>query len=165
MTEVSKPVVNLADLPLESSEHGRMYAAKFGEIGRPLGFYRLGCMLHIVPPGKSAFPFHRHHGCDELFFIVSGTGEYRIGEERLPIRPGDCLGAPAGGKAHQIINTGAEDLRYLGVSNIGDADVVERPESGQISIAIGVRGNIYTNASYVARGLLTPQNRWDGVEE
>ena len=168
MSEEPKAVVNLADLPLhdlapERRENGR-YAAQFSEVGRALGFYRLGCMLHIVPPGKSAFGVHRHHGCDELFFILSGTGEYRIGDGRLPVRPGDCLGAPAGGEAHQIVNTGAEDLRYLGVSNIGDADVVER-EDGQVSVVIGTRGNIYTAATYYARGVLTPQRLREGPDE
>ena len=63
-----------------------------------------------------------------------GTGEYRIGEERLPIRAGDCLGAPAGGEAHQIINTGAEELRYIGFSNNMNAEVVEYPDSGKIGV-------------------------------
>ena len=162
MSEAPKAVVNLADLPLqdmapERTENGR-YAAQFGEIGRALGFYRLGGMLHVVPPGKAAFGSHRHHGCDEVFVILSGTGEYCIGDERLPVGPGDCLGAPAGGKAHQIVNTGAEELRYLGFSNIGDADVVER-EDGQVSVVIGTRGNIYTAATYYGRGVPTSQER------
>jgi uncharacterized cupin superfamily protein len=168
MSEDPKAVVNLADLPLhalspERSENGR-YAAQFGEIGRALGFYRLGCMLHVVPPGKSAFGAHRHHGCDELFFILSGTGEYRIGDERLPVGPGDCLGAPAAGKKHQIANTGAEDLRYLGLSNIGDADVVER-DDGETSVVIGTRGNIYTAATFYGRGVLTSQGLREGADE
>ncbi|HLI65473.1 MAG TPA: cupin domain-containing protein [Caulobacteraceae bacterium] len=167
MSEEPKAVVNLADLQLhelapERQESGR-YAAQFGEIGRALGFYRLGCMLHVVPPGKSAFGAHRHHGCDEMFFILSGTGEYRIGKDRLPVGPGDCLGAPAGGKHHQIVNTGSEDLKYLGFSNIGDADVVES-EEGPTSVIIGTRGNIYTSATYYGRGVLTPQTRREDPE-
>ena len=39
-----------------------------------------GLLVHVVPPGKKAFPFHRHHVMDELFFIVSGEGEYRFGD-------------------------------------------------------------------------------------
>jgi uncharacterized cupin superfamily protein len=168
VSEQPKAVVNLTDLPLhdlepDRQENGR-HAAQFGEVGRALGFYRLGCMLHVVPPGKSAFGVHRHHGCDELFFILSGTGEYRIGDDVLSVRPGDCLGAPAGGKTHQIVNTGAEDLRYLGFSNIGDADVVER-EDGQVSVVIGTRGNIYTAATYYARGVLAPQKLGAGADE
>ena len=162
MSEEPRAVVNLSDLQLHElapdRREGGVHAAHFGEIGRALGFYRLGCMLHVVPPGKSAFGAHRHHGCDEMFFILSGKGEYRIGSERLPVGPGDCLGAPAGGKHHQIVNTGVEDLKYLGFSNIGDADVVER-EDGPTSVIIGTRGNIYTSATYYGRGVLTLQTR------
>lgn len=43
-----------------------------------------------------------------MFFVLQGTGEIRIGESTLPIRPGDVIACPAGGKetAHQIVNTG-----------------------------------------------------------
>jgi len=91
----TKPIVNIADIALETETHGTRFAVTRGEVGEALGLSVLGCMLHIVPPGKTAFPYHRHHGCDEMFFVVSGEGEYRIGDERLPVRAGDCLGAPA----------------------------------------------------------------------
>ena len=49
-----------------------------------------------------------------MFFVLHGSGEVRIGEARYPIRAGDIIACPAGGKetAHQIINTGNEELRY-----------------------------------------------------
>ena len=96
--------------------NGKQFAVKWGRVGPLLGLEGLGCAVHVVPPGKKAFPFHRHHVMDELFFIVSGNGEYRFGDETLPVRAGDIVGAPAGTEPHQIINTGSEDLRYLGIS-------------------------------------------------
>ena len=124
-------IVNVDRVALEDHHHGERFAVKTGEIGTALGLSGLGCMLHVVPPGKTAFPFHRHHGSDELFLILAGSGEYRFGDRRLPFRAGDCLGAPAGGEAHQIINTGTEELRYLGFSDNGTADAVEYPELRQ----------------------------------
>jgi uncharacterized cupin superfamily protein len=161
---MSRPVINLADVHLEIAHDGPRFALQGGEIGEALGLTTLGCMLHIVPPGKTAFPFHRHHGCDEMFVILSGSGEYRLGEERLPIKPGDCLGAPAGGAAHQIINTGAQDLRYLGFSNNGSGDLVEYPDSGKIGFRIGAKGVSFTDATVRGRGRLTPADYWDGEE-
>ena len=35
--------------------------------------------LTAVPPGKRAFPFHNHRVNEEMFFILEGTGEVRIG--------------------------------------------------------------------------------------
>ena len=76
--------------------------------GVQLGLQDLGIGYSEVPPGKSSCPFHNHHIEEELFVIVSGQGEYRFGANRYPVKPGDVLGAPAGGPetAHHLINTG-----------------------------------------------------------
>ena len=63
MTEI----VNIDALPLEAFEEGTLFAAETASIGEPLGLRALGARLHVVQPGKSACPFHRHHGADELF--------------------------------------------------------------------------------------------------
>lgn len=160
-----KPIVNVAEIALDGSQqHGERFAVRTGEIGIALGLNTLGCMLHVVQPGKTAGPYHRHHGCDEMFFIVSGEGEYRIGDNRLPVRAGDCLGAPAGGEAHQIINTGQGELRYLGLSNNGNADLVEFPDSGKVSMRVGAKGIYYVDATFKGRGRLTPTEYWDGED-
>jgi uncharacterized cupin superfamily protein len=159
---MSQTVVNLERLELESFSHGEKFAIAMGEVSRSLGLEKLGCTLHVVPPGKAAFPFHRHHGCDEMFLILSGNGEYRLGEERIAIRAGDCLGAPAGGVAHQIINTGTEPLRYLGFSNNESFDIVEYPDSGKVGMRAGVKNNDRSTATYLGRGWLKTADYWDG---
>ncbi len=160
----TQPVVNVADVSLDTLSHGERFLVQTGEVARDLGLSTLGCMLHVVPAGKTAFPFHRHHGCDEMFVILSGSGEYRIGEARIPVRAGDCLGAPAGGAAHQIINTSGEELRYLGLSNIPAADLVEYPDSGKIGIGVGAKDVHYENATFKKRGRLTEAEYWDGED-
>jgi uncharacterized cupin superfamily protein len=157
-----RAIVNVADIALEERCHGEKFAVKTGEIGQALGLSTLGCMMHVVPPGKTAGPFHRHHGCDEMFVILTGSGEYRFGEQRISIKPGDCLGAPAGGEAHQIVNSGTDELRYLGFSNNGAADMVEYPDSGKISMRVGAKGVHYDAATFTARGRLSPADYWDG---
>ena len=106
MTE--KTVINIDDVPLVDRGNGKQFAVKWGRVGPLVGLNGLGCAVHIVPPGKKAFPFHRHHVQDELFFIVSGEGEYRFGEKIVPVRRGDIVAAPAGTQAHQLINTGSD---------------------------------------------------------
>ena len=91
-----------------------------------------------------------------------GEGTYRLGERRLPVSAGDCLGAPAGGEGHQIVNTGAEPLRYLAFSNNGIADVVEHLDTGRIRIDIGARGAHRENATFAAGGRLAPMDYWEG---
>lgn len=138
MPNITKPVINLADVQLRENGHGEKFAAKIGSFGKMIGSTGMGVMLHDVPPGKAAFPFHAHHQTHELFVILEGEGTYRFGTETYPIKANDVLAAPTGtGKvAHQIINTGTVPLRYLGISaNPGDTDVVEYPDSSKFAVS------------------------------
>lgn len=160
-----RPVINIADVPLSERGNNKQFAVKWGRAGPLLGLTGLGCAVHVVPPGKKAFPFHRHHVMDELFYIVSGEGEYRWGDERYPVRTGDLIAAPAGGKAHQIINTGQEELRYLGISTIGSVDIVEYPDSGKVAMAAGVKNADFKTATYVGIGRIQPADYYDGEDQ
>ena len=163
MTETKpNPVVNLDELPLAAEAHGTRLAAESCAFGVRLGLYGLGVTLYVVPPGKSAAPFHRHHTADEMFVILSGVATYQLGDAHLAVKAGDCLGAPAGGQAHQIINTGRENLRYLAVSNNSNADIVEYPDSGRIRIDVGATGRHREDATFKAGGRLGPLAYWEG---
>jgi uncharacterized cupin superfamily protein len=164
VAQPSRPVINIADVPLVERGSANKFAVKWARVGPLLGLEGLGCAVHVVPPGRRAFPFHRHHVMDELFFIISGSGEYRFGDETYPLRAGDLVGAPAGGKAHQIINTGAEDLRYLGISSMSSVDVVEYPDSKKVAMAAGVKNADFKAATYVGMGRLVPADYYDGED-
>src|SRR5262245_6342374 len=131
-----KPVINLADVPLSDTGNGEGFAARVGSFGGLIGSTGIGCMLHVVEPGKKAFPFHAHHVIHELFIILEGEGEYRFGKERYAVKQGDVLAAPTGGPehAHQILNTGTGTLKYLGVSTTTETEVVEYPDSGKVGV-------------------------------
>lgn len=138
MEAAPKPVMNIADVPLRETGHGETFAAKVGSFGRTIGSTGIGAMLHVVEPGKTAFPFHAHHQTHELFIILEGEGTYRFGADRYPVKAGDVLAAPTGGPetAHQIINTGPVTLKYLGISANpgGVGDVVEYPDSKKFAV-------------------------------
>ncbi len=129
-----KPVLNIADVELMDfgSPKGK-FKAKLGRMGPPLGARKLGAMLTILEPGKRAFPFHRHHAIEEMFYIIEGTGEYRYGGEAHQIRPGDLLSAPVGEgtEAHQVVNTGKATMKFLAFSTMDPVDIVEYPDSGK----------------------------------
>ncbi len=132
----SKPVLNIDDAELmDFVSPNEKFKARLGRMGPALGAENLGAMLTIVEPGKRAFPFHVHHATEEMFFVIEGEGEYRFGEDVYPIRKGDLLSAPCGGpeRAHQIINTSKDTLKYLAISAGGKMDVVEYPDSGKFA--------------------------------
>ena len=119
--------------PSDSPE--KYCGVEMAEIAEHIGAQRLGYSMTIVPPGKTAFPFHNHYGNEEMFFVLEGEGEVRVGDERYPIRSGDFIACPVGDKttAHQIINTsGSKAMKYVGVSTTQTPDLVEYPDSGKV---------------------------------
>ncbi|MCA0206491.1 MAG: cupin domain-containing protein [Proteobacteria bacterium] len=142
MTQAPKipaPIVRLNDLPLSPQTHGRRFVAAMASIAAPLGATHLGARLVEVPPGKAAWPFHAHHANDEMFVILSGSGELRFGAGRHAVGPGMVAICPAGGAetAHQLIAGPAEPLRYLAISTMREPDVMEYPDSGKITVFAG----------------------------
>ncbi len=138
------PILNLADVDLQprpaafaaTGPAAERYDARMGSIATRLGAQKLGYNLTTVPPGKCAFPFHNHRVNEEMFFVVEGEGEIRIGDAVHPIRRGDVIACPPGGKetAHQIVNTGATELRYLAVSTKLSPEIAEYPDSGKFGV-------------------------------
>lgn len=162
MAEPDRVILNVADVPLIPFGGQGDFAMRFGRVGPALGLRELGCALQIVPPGRRGVPHHVHHVAEELMLILEGSGEYRWGEERLPVGPGDLLGAPAAGRAHQLVNSGTVDLKFLTFSTNPGADVVEYPDSGKVAYRAGVVGGDRTSGSIRAVGRMQETDYWDG---
>ena len=160
----ARRIVNLADVPLKDNGDGKSFQARVGRVGPMLGLSGLGCTLTVVPPGKRAYPFHRHHVFSELFYILAGSGEVRLDDRTLPVRAGDLIASPAGAEAHQIINTGQDELRYLAISDMDTVDVIDYPDSKKMGVAAGVKNGDLSTATYKAFGRVTPADYFDGEE-
>ncbi len=162
-----KPVMNVADVPLRESGHGDSFKSETGSFGRLIGSTGIGVILHVVPPGKRAFPYHAHHNTHELFVVLEGEGTYRYGPDSYPVKSGDVLAAPIGGPevAHQLVNTGTTPLKYLGISaNPGTGDVVEYPDSGKFAVSSRYdRATGKSGLRYVGRQA-SAIDYWDGVK-
>ena len=141
---MQRPVINLADLEVrgetaERAPHGPnadQYDIRWAEIASRIGARKLGYNLTVVAPGKRNCPFHSHRAEEEMFFILEGTGELRYGDERVPLRAGDFIACPTGGPetAHQIINTGDTEMRYLCVSTMAPIEICEYPDSDKFGV-------------------------------
>ena len=107
-----------------------------------IGAKQLGCRLVIVPPGKKGWPYHAHHANEEMF--------------------GDVIACPAGGpeSAHQIVNTGEAELRYLAISTMRSPELVEYPDSGKFQ-AISSGPGTGQRMRYIGRAE-TSLTYWDG---
>ena len=145
---MERPIINIDDLDFQPWGHGiefpgagnadEKFQARIAFVGQRIGAQKLGYNITVVPPGKRAFPLHNHRVNEEMFLVLEGSGEVRLGEERYPIKQGDIIACPPGGveSAHQIINTGAAELRYLAVSSQQSPEVVDYPDTGRFGMLV-----------------------------
>ena len=64
-----------------------------------------------LAPGRATAP-HYHPETEEIYYLLRGTGEMRIGTETRLVGPGDAV-AIAPGAPRQIVNVGGDDLVFL----------------------------------------------------
>jgi len=93
------------------------FTTKDGSEIRELLAHRNSCICNQslaearVSPGATT-TLHYHPRTEEIYYILSGQGQMRIGEETRGVGPGDAI-AIAPGQAHQITNTGSTVLTFL----------------------------------------------------
>ncbi len=133
---MTKPIINVAEAPVHAGKSGDRFEFKMAMLGDHAGARAIGANVTRVPPGKAAFPLHHHHANEEHFFILSGSGVLRVGAETYPVRPQDYIvNLPGGAEtAHQLVNTGHEDLVYLAISTAVLPEVVGYPEAGKTGV-------------------------------
>ncbi len=163
-------ILNLNQVDLESlpealaptGDTAARYQQRMARVGQQLGAQKLGYRLYVLEPGMRGSPFHSHRVNEEMFYVVAGAGEVRVGAERFPIRAGDVIACPPGGPetAHQIINTSNAELRYLAVSTQQSPEICEYPDSGKYAVMDDFKVDAEGNAS----GFVAIARPGDGVD-
>ncbi len=74
----------------------------------------------VAKPGEPAPLAHVHHSYDEVFYVVEGEFEFRVGERRVRAPAGSVVTAPRG-SPHTFKNCGDGDGRVLIVGAPGRA--------------------------------------------
>jgi uncharacterized cupin superfamily protein len=83
-----------------------------------------------VPPGKRNFPYHAHSAQWELYLITSGEGSVRHKDGTTGVVAGDAfIFGPD--EAHQLINSGEEDLVYYVIADNPIGESAYYPDSGK----------------------------------
>ena len=100
-------------------------------LGDETGLKNLGIHLITIAAGNKSTEFHSHKYEDEAIYVLSGHGTEAIGNETYKIGPGDFIGLPAGGPAHETINDGSEPLVCLVIGQRLPQDVVDYPHKGK----------------------------------
>jgi len=100
-------------------------------LGDEAGLKNMGIHLISIAPGNKSTEFHAHKYEDEAIYVLSGHGTEVIGEESRKIGPGDFIGLPAGGPAHETVNDGTDPLVCLVIGQRLAQDVVDYPRAGK----------------------------------
>lgn len=130
-----RPILNIDEAAYTGGDDSRpCYEASYAPLSSPIGGSKLGASVCRVKPGSAFCPFHNHYGSEEHFYIISGTGVLRYGDATHAVRPGDYIVNPPGGPevAHQLVNTGVEDLVYLALGVMVAPEIVFYPDSGKM---------------------------------
>ncbi len=115
------------------SNYPSPFAERMGErIKRPLGdmfgLTNFGVNLTTLAPGAMTALYHRHSRQDEFVYVLAGEPTLVTDEGETQLRPGMAAGFPAGGTAHHIRNTTAQDCVLLEVGDRSQGDEVHYPE-------------------------------------
>jgi uncharacterized cupin superfamily protein len=100
-------------------------------IADDVGLKNIGIHLITIAPGDKSTEFHAHKYEEEAIYVLSGHGTEVMGETTQKVGPGDFIGFPAGGVAHETVNDGTEPLVCLVIGQRLAQDVVDYPRKGK----------------------------------
>ncbi len=93
------------------------FTTKDGSEIRELLAHRNSCIRNQslaearLKPGQQTAP-HYHPKTEEIYYILTGQGEMRLGQCVRMVGPGDAIAIPPG-EVHTILNTGETELKFL----------------------------------------------------
>ena len=100
-------------------------------LGDAAGLKNIGIHLISIAPGDKSTEFHTHKYEEEAIYVLSGRGTEVIGDAKQRVGPGDFIGFPAAGAAHETINDGTEPLVCLVIGQRLAQDVVDYPRKSK----------------------------------
>jgi uncharacterized cupin superfamily protein len=112
------------------------FHARRARLGHQLGTERVGLSLWVLPAGQAAYPYHFHLAEEEVLVLLDGDLALRTQDGWQRLRSGDVVRFPVGEEgAHQLVNDGDGDARFLAISTHGQPDVVLYPDEGKLGAA------------------------------
>jgi uncharacterized cupin superfamily protein len=114
-----------------------------GRVKRPLGdlfgLTHFGVNHTRLEPGARSALHHRHSLQDEFVYVLEGEPTLITDAGETTLRPGMCVGFPAGGSAHHVENRTGRDVLLLEVGNRPPGDEVFYP-ADDIAAVLGDDG-------------------------
>ncbi len=87
--------------------------------------------FQVFQPGQEGGFYHTHKNHEELYFFLSGKGEYQVDGETIPVKEGSVVRVAPEGK-RTVHNNGTEPLVMLCVQYRGNTFTAEDAQDGII---------------------------------
>jgi uncharacterized cupin superfamily protein len=129
-------IANLADLPVEEGREGILAHATRGV--HQLGADRLVLAQDSMPPDTHTTDLHFHSAREEAWYVRSGGGIARLGEEAHELRPGSFWFAREDMGIGHRVEVGPEGMELVTIGDRIPGDIVVYPEKRTYRVARGV---------------------------
>ena len=117
----------------------RMARREKRPLGDVFGLRNFGVNLTTLLPGGESALLHRHSKQDEFVYILDGRPTLVTDQGEMALAPGMCIGFPAGGTAHQLVNRTSSNVAFLEVGDRTAGDEVSYP-ADDIHAVMGADG-------------------------
>lgn len=141
-------VLNRRDVEPREIVHGE---SSFRELELAPRAQASGLNVHEIRAGKRNWPPHCHTAEEEIFVVLSGEGECRLGDERIPVRPGAVVARPAGTGVAHCFHAGDDGLELLAYGTRDGRDMAWYPDSRKVN---------FRGFGFTAR--IEPLGYWEG---
>jgi quercetin dioxygenase-like cupin family protein len=119
MSGIESYVMHTDDLPVETFDWGTLQWLCNEKIS-PGSAQTVG-LCHIQPGQRN--PVHYHPNCEEILYMLSGSGLHSFNDETVELRPGSTICIPAGVR-HNLANTGTDPIVCLIAFSSGQRETV-----------------------------------------
>lgn len=123
------PMASLGEYELALGPDVKIPGKVFG--GSALGATGGEFSFQVFQPGQESGFYHTHKNHEELYFFLSGKGEYQVDGQNIPVAEGSVVRVSPAGK-RTVRNTGSEPLVMLCVQYRGDTFTADDAADGVI---------------------------------
>lgn len=106
----------------------RMAGRTKRQLGDFFGLSNFGVNLTELAPGGESALLHAHTKQDEFIYVLEGTPTLVTEAGETALVPGMCVGFPARGEAHQLVNRSDGPVRYLEIGDRRPGDSARYPK-------------------------------------
>ena len=103
------------------------------QLGDHFGLRSFGVNHTTLAPGAMSALMHRHTVQDEFVYVIEGHPTLHTPDGSQQLAPGMCVGFPAGGVAHHLVNRTDHPVVYLEIGDRQPGDAASYPQDDLVA--------------------------------